>query len=282
MKTSITSFNSIVQINHLGAELCSFSNNNVEFIWNANPKYWGKHSPVLFPIVGALKNNSFLFKNREYKLSRHGFARDLEFELIKKQDNRAIFSLKSSEETLKKYPFEFDLQIIYTLVNKCLTIEYLVKNNNKITMPFAIGAHPAFCLKDYFENYTIELEKDESLDYFLLEDDLISSKTKKLKTKDKQFKLNYELFANDALVFKHIKSKSLLVLNKSKPIFKVEFVDFPNLGIWTKNNAPFICIEPWFGYSDTSESSGNLFEKEGIQILNPDEIFNCKFSIEIF
>lgn len=282
MTITLSNPDAIIQIKYLGAELCSFKTEKTEFIWNGNPEFWSKHSPVLFPIVGTLKNNSYHVNSHEYSLSRHGFARDMAFELIQKKENSATFLLQSSEATLKLYPFEFELYIIYTLEKKCLTIQYKVVNKSKVPMPFSIGAHPAFSLNENFKNYSLEFEQEESLEYFLLENDLLSKSTQKLPTKNKQIDLNYELFANDALVFKSLKSKSLTVLNDSKPVLKVKFDDFPNLGIWTKRNAPFICFEPWFGYSDTLESSGNLMEKEGIQILNPKEIFNCEFFIEVY
>lgn len=282
MITFISNSELRAQIKHTGAELCSLKKNtNSEFIWEGNPEYWGKHSPVLFPIVGTLKNNSYSINNHEYKLSRHGFARDLEFKLIKKKNDSVTFSLKSSEKTLKIYPFEFELLIIYTLKKKQLIIQYEVVNNNKTRMPFSIGAHPAFSLAGDFEDYSIEFEQQEPLEYYLLENDLISNKIKKLEVANKQIPLNYDLFSNDALIFKHLKSNSLTINRGLKPILKVTFTDFPNLGIWTKKNAPFICIEPWFGYSDTNKNSGNLFEKEGIQILNPKEKFNSSYSIEI-
>ncbi len=205
----------------------------------------------------------------------------MEFELVKKKENSATFSLKSSSATMKTYPFEFELLIIYTLENKSLKIKYEVLNSNKIQMPFSIGAHPAFSLAGNFENYSIAFEQEETLEYFLLENDLLSNAAQKLDTKDKRITLSYRLFDNDALIFKTLKSNSLSILKNLKPILRINFEDFPNLGIWTKKNAPFICIEPWFGYSDTNENFGNLFEKEGIQILAPNEKFNCSFSIEI-
>ena len=276
--------NSIItaEIKHLGAELISLKTNlNREYIWEGNPVFWGKHSPVLFPIVGTLKKNSFHYNGIEYHLSRHGFARDMEFELIKATENSAVFSIQSSEETLKVYPFEFELQIIYTLQENNLSIEYKVVNNGKTLMPFSIGAHPAFALPNQFENYAIAFEKEESLEYYLLEDDLISNKSKKLEIHNNQIPMTYELFDNDALILKTLQSNSLIILENENPILRIHFEGFPSLGIWTKKNAPFICIEPWFGYSDTYESSGNLFEKEGIQILESSAIFNSKFSIAI-
>jgi galactose mutarotase-like enzyme len=281
----ITISNSILtaQIKSLGAELCSLKNNeNKEYIWEGNPDFWGKHSPILFPIVGTLKNNSYQYNETEYHLSRHGFARDMDFELVDKKENSVTFSLQSSEETLKIYPFIFELQITYTLNENSLSIQYKVINNGRSKMPFSIGAHPAFALEGNFENYAIQFEKKESLEYYLLENDLISNKTKTLEVQNDRIPLTYELFKNDALIFKILESKSLTILKNKNPFLKVNFEGFPSLGIWTKVNAPFVCIEPWCGYSDTVNSSGNLFEKEGIQILNASETFNSKFSIEIF
>ncbi|WP_281228866.1 aldose 1-epimerase family protein [Flavobacterium aquiphilum] len=281
MITTITNQFLTAQIKHTGAELCSLKDNsNREYIWNGNPDFWGKHSPVLFPIVGTLKNNSYQYDNAQYQLSRHGFAREMDFELIDKQENSATFSLIAPQSTKEKYPFDFDLHLIYTLDNRSLKIEYKVFNNGESTMPFSIGAHPAFDLPGDFKNYSLVFEKEETLNYYLLEEGLISNKTNELILDKNELHLNYKLFENDALVFKNIASKSITILDKSKPFLKVSYTDFPDLGIWTPN-APFICIEPWFGYSDTVEKSGNIFEKEGIQLLEAKAIFHSAFSIEI-
>jgi galactose mutarotase-like enzyme len=276
--------NSILQVSikSAGAELFSIKNDqNKEYIWEGNPDFWGKHSPILFPIVGTLKNNTYTIDNKEYQLPRHGFARDMEFQLIEKTENKAIFSLQSNSETFQKYPFEFELQLIYTLENNSLHIEYKVINKGNGKMPFSIGAHPAIALPENFENYSFKFEKEELLKFNLLENDLISNKTETLETKEGLVPLNYKLFENDALVFKTLKSNSLTILENRKPYIEVDFEDFPSLGIWTKNQAPFVCIEPWFGYSDTAENSGDLFQKEGILILDQGQIFNSKFSIKI-
>ncbi|MEN2402817.1 aldose 1-epimerase family protein [Flavobacterium sp. MC2016-06] len=282
MNTTISNSILSASIKHSGAELFSLKDNkNKEYIWEGNPDFWGKHSPILFPIVGTLKNNTYTINGKEYQLPRHGFARDMEFQLIEKTENSAVFSLHSSDETLVKYPFEFELQLIYTLTENSLNIEYKVINNGNTKMPFSIGAHPAIALSENFENYALEFEKQESLKYYLLENDLISNKTKTLETTHNLIPLSYELFENDALIFKTLESNSLTILENSKPYIKVDFEDFPSLGIWTKENAPFICIEPWLGYSDTAENSGDLFEKEGILVLNANQTFNSKFSIKI-
>ena len=282
MKTVIKNTFLTATINSFGAELCSLKNKeNKEYIWAGNSDFWGKHSPILFPIVGTLKNNSFHYNAKEYDLSRHGFAREMEFKLIDKKEDSATFSLQSTEETLRVYPFQFELQIIYTVDNYNLSIEYKVINKGNSKMPFSIGAHPAFALPRYFEDYSILFDKEEFLEYYLLENDLISNQTKKLETQEGQIPLTYELFKNDALIFKTLKSKSLTILENRNPFLRVKFKDFPSLGIWTKMNAPFLCIEPWFGYSDTNENSGNLFEKEGIQVLEENATFRSEFSIEV-
>ena len=252
-----------VEIKTLGAELCSIKNKlNREFMWEGNPNFWGKHSPILFPIVGTLKNNTFYHNNTKYTLTRHGFARDMEFTLVEKTENSATFSIQSNSETLLNYPFEFELQIQYTLINTTVEIDYIVVNKDNSEIPFSIGAHPAFSLPSNFEDYSLDFEKVEPLEYTLLENDLVSQQTEKIHTDTNRVPLTYELFKRDALIFKKLQSNSLTIIEEEKPILKVHFKDFPSLGIWTKVDAPFICIEPWFGFSDTTESNGNIFEKE--------------------
>ena len=270
------------QINTLGAELCSLKNTeNKDFIWEGDPAYWGKHSPVLFPIVGTLKNNTYTHNNKEYILTRHGFARDMEFELVDQTANTATFSIQSNSTTLASYPFQFELQIQYTLFHSTLEIAYKVINKDNSAIPFSIGAHPAFALPGNFENYSLEFEKVEPLEYTLLENDLVSTQTETIATNSNFVPLTHKLFERDALIFKKLQSKSLTIIEKEIPRLKVHFEDFPNLGIWTKVGAPFLCIEPWFGYSDTIESNGNLFEKEGIIVLKSTDTFQTKFCIEI-
>ncbi len=270
-----------IDVTSKGAELYSLKTDDRKYLWNGNSEFWGKHSPILFPIVGTLKNNTYQLNNKEYNLPRHGFARDLEFERVDVQSNFILFSLKANEKTLENYPFNFELQIKYIIHKKTLTVQYKVINNSNQKMPFSIGAHPAFSLPNGFENYSFEFSDDENPVYHLLENGLIADKTETLALKNKIFPLKYKTFENDALVFKTLKSKSITILENSKPYIKINFEKFPNLGIWTVQNAHFICIEPWFGYSDTINSNGNLFEKEGIIILDKNQCFETEYSIEI-
>jgi len=269
-------------INTFGAELISLKNkSNREYIWEGNPNYWGKHSPILFPIVGSLKNNSYCYNNVVYNLPRHGFAREMDFDVIKKTDSTVVFSIQQSTVTLEKYPFQFELQISYTLINSVLKISFKVINNNDVSMPFSIGAHPAFAIANDFENYELQFEKSENFVVSKLENDLISNTTYTLPLENNSMPLTYSLFENDALIFKTIKSKSVTIAENKIPFLKVQYNDFPSLGIWTKSQAPFICIEPWLGYADTIENNGNLEQKEGIQILGVNQIFETNYLIEI-
>lgn len=282
MQTTLSNSKITATIKHLGAELISLKDNtNKEYIWEGNPDFWGKHSPVLFPIVGALQNDTYTFNNQKYNLSRHGFAREMNFSLVSSTNESATFSIQSNTETLKVYPFEFELQIIYTLDDYKIYIGYRVINKSLEKMFFSVGAHPAIALPNNFEEYSIQFEKPEIAKHYLLENNLISNKTKQLDLTQKPLSLSYDLFANDALIFKSLESSSVTILENDKPYLKVDFADFPSLGIWTVNNAPFVCIEPWLGYADTITNSGNLDEKEGILELLPQSNFKSQFSLEI-
>lgn len=282
MNTTIRNSHLTAVINSKGAELISLKTiNNKEYIWEGNPAFWGKHSPVLFPIVGTLKNNAYFYNGNEYHLSRHGFARDMEFELIEKSENNAVFSLTSSNESLKVYPFDFEFQIIYTLDKNKLIIAYSIINNSSDTMPFSVGAHPAFALPKSFNSYSLAFEHEEDLISYALENDLLSDTVSAIKMTDSTIPLSYSLFEKDALIFKELRSKKITILENETSLLQVQFNDFPNLGIWTKENAPFLCIEPWLGYSDTIHSTGNILEKEAIQLLESKKSFECNFSIEI-
>ena len=281
MNTTISNYNLTAIINPLGAELISLKNsNNKEYIWEGNPEFWGKHSPILFPIVGCLKEDKYSYKGSSFTLLRHGFANKMGFNIVEKSEEKVVFSVTSNKETLENYPFEFELQISYTLVNSRLIIGYKVINTNNFEMPFSIGGHPAFALPNEFDAYELEFEKSEILICSQLENDLICNETISLPMKENRLPLTYSLFENDALIFKKLESKAITIFENNIPFLKVKFEGFPSLGIWTKQKAPYICIEPWFGYADTMTNSGELSEKEGIQFIGIKEQFHSEYSIE--
>lgn len=283
MNTHISNDNLIAYFSTLGAELTSLKHQRSgrEYIWEGNPALWGKHAPVLFPIVGTLKDNQYQYKNKSYVLPRHGFARDMAFEVIQKTEDSVTFSLKADAQTKEKYPFDFELQICYTLEDKSLIISYRVINNTETEMPFSIGGHPAFALPGSFSDYQLQFESDETLHSFVLEQDLLSDKSVQLPLQDRSLPLSYTLFEKDALIIKTLRSRSISILEKNLPLLHFHFDDFHNFGIWTKRNAPFICLEPWLGYSDRLDTDGHIERKEGIQILAPDMSETFTYRIEI-
>lgn len=281
MNITITNQELTAVINPQGAELTSLKDNNNEYIWEGNPEFWGKHSPILFPIVGTLKDNTYIFDAKQYSMTRHGFARDNHF-AVKEHDSRSVtFSLLPNGETKKQYPFNFELELKYTLKDKTLHLDYTVRNTGTAEMPFSVGAHPAFALPGNFEDYSLVFEKAEPLVSSQLENDLISDKTVIIPANEGKLPLSYCLFENDALIFKTLQSNHVEIAKKDVPFLKVAFDSFPHLGIWTKQDAPFLCIEPWQGYSDTYNATGHLNDKEGIIILEPGKEFGTGFSIEI-
>lgn len=277
------------KIKSFGAELNSLQkiDEDLEYIWQGDAKYWNRHSPILFPIVGRLKEDNYFYKNQKYNMTQHGFARDKEFELVKNKADFIEFRLKSDEKTLEIYPFSFELCLSYKLEKNSLIISYKVVNKSDEKMLFSIGAHPAFnwTLKEdeKKEDYFLEFENIKQTKRYFLNDKGLVYKYEDLEIIDNKIALNEELFKNDALVFNDLNIKILTLKNKNNENFvKLNFENFPYLGIWSKpSGAPFVCIEPWFGVADEDSSNQNLEDKKGIITLEKDEVFSCFYSIEI-
>lgn len=272
-----------------GAEIVSLKGvqDNLEYIWQGDPQFWPRRAPILFPIVGKLKENKYLAEGKEFKLPQHGFARNQMFELASGTKDSLVFTLTSNQETLEEYPYRFDLSIGYFLKGKKVEVEYEVKNIDTKNILFSIGAHPGFNTSLYkdesFSDYYLEFQKNEVVSRQLLDEGLFNGKTEPVLNDSKKINLDYRLFEKDALVFKGLKSSYVdLKSNKSAYHIRFDFSGFPYLGIWTPaGKAPFVCIEPWFGLADKKDFSGNFNEKEGILTLKPGEKFTCKFSFEV-
>lgn len=282
MKTTIKNEFLEVEINHKGAELASIMKAGKNYIWDIDTKFWDKTSPILFPIVGGLKEDSYEYKGGKYQLPRHGFAREYDFELISKTENSALFSLNYSEETLKIYPFKFTLNIEYYLIDNQVFIKYKIKNNSNEKMYYSIGAHPAFSIEGKLDDYALKFDQSENLITHHLHDNLFSWETSEINLEGKILPLKYPLFEKDAIVLKNSATSFLTLLKNNSPELKINFPDFPFLGIWTKKDAPFICIEPWLGIADSHNSTGKIEEKEGIQILEGNSEQTFEWSVEIF
>ncbi|MEZ4787676.1 MAG: aldose 1-epimerase family protein [Flavobacterium haoranii] len=267
-------------INSKGAELVQLSKNNQDYIWEIDEKYWNKTSPILFPIVGRLKSDEYHNNEGTFKLPRHGFARDYEFEIIEKTENKVVFQLISNATTFINYPYHFQLKLSYEIIENQITLTYETKNLSQYQMPYSIGAHPAFKI-DNIEDYSLEFPSDNELTFHSLENELYSKKTNTISLDQNKLPLNYNHFKVDALVLKEFHSNEFSLLKNNNPYLKFKLTNFPHLGIWTKENTPFICIEPWNGYADNFDTNGNIFNKSGITILNPNEIKENKIEITL-
>ncbi len=270
-----------------GAELISLIKKKTgqEYIWQANPSHWARHTPVLFPFVGRLKNDQYFYEGKNYNMGQHGFARDKEFEIESQSDHSLVFLLKSDEQTLENYPFRFELRLEYILTDQSLITRYHVKNVGTEMMYFSIGGHPAFkcamTLAGKRSDYHLLFNKEESSDTHLLEDGTFSGETDLVLQGDR-LPITDSLFDRDALVFKDLKSTNVSLVSVDKKWLKFHFQGFPYLGIWSKNNrSPFVCIEPWFGLADNQNHDGDLTKKEGILKLDPAKTFTCDYKIEI-
>ncbi len=278
-----------IQVAAKGAELQSIyhKQHKLEYLWSGDPAIWGKRSPVLFPIVGELKDKTYIYNGKKYNLSRHGFAREMEFEVTEQTDTSITFSIHSNEQILSIYPFVFAFSVRYTLIENALEITYTVENKSNETMYFSVGGHPAFKIPlvdgTAYEDYQLVFNKKETAGRWPISSEgLIETAPTPLLENESILSLRKELFSADAIVFKALKSTSVTLKSiKTEHGLKVTFQDFPYLGIWETKGGDFVCIEPWCGIADSVNASGKLEEKEGINTLAPKGKFEATFSIEV-
>ena len=276
-----------VIVNEKGAELQSIQLNGLEYLWQADAKHWSKHSPVLFPIVGELKDGKYIFNNKEYFLSRHGFARDKMFEAKQTSDSSAIFTLHSNNETLAVYPFQFTFQVQYEIKQHTLFCSYIVKNVSENEMYFSVGGHPAFKVpleeNLLYTDYIVQFNNDTILKRHLLHNGLTGDEIETIPLDEKKLHLKPSLFYDDAIVLKHINSNRIkLYTNKSEHGLTFMFDSFPYFGIWAAKDAPFVCLEPWCGIADTIHHDYQLTNKEGINQLTAGQPWRRTWSVELF
>lgn len=273
-----------------GAELRSVfhKQNGLEYMWDANPAFWSKTSPVLFPIVGQLKDNIYKHEGKEYHLSRHGFAREKEFEVIEKAQSSATFSLQSNEDTLAIYPFHFLFNIIYSLQDDEPAVQYRIQNKGEKEMLFSVGGHPAFKLPlvegTAYHDYGLSFNREETAGRWpITKDGIIGSIPEPLLNKTTVLPLTKDLFKSDAVVLKHLDSDEVtLGSDKTSRGLRFVFHGFPYLGLWAAPGADFVCIEPWCGIADSVNADGELAHKEGINKLPPGETFSVAWQVRFY
>lgn len=276
-----------IDIKSLGAELTSLKYKGKEFLWQADKRYWGRYAPVLFPIVGKLKDNAMYIENKEYSMGQHGFARDSEFINVFDSHNKVTYLLSYNEETLKVYPYKFELYISYEVFDNQVRVTYEVKNIDNKDIYFSIGGHPAFkwplVEEETSEDYYIEFEKNETQRFIKNENGCLSYQNEFILEDTNIIELNKSKFDIDTFTFKNLNSNKISLKSKKTGAFvTVYFEGFPYLGIWSRTDeANFICIEPWYGLADFINHNKDFKTKEGILQLKTGDNFKCSYVIEV-
>ena len=277
-----------IRVRDFGAELTSVLNKktNIEHLWQADENFWGWHAPVLFPVVGRCLNDEIIIDGVKYPIEKHGFARKSTFKLLELSQEKMIFSLTNTDETLKIYPYEFEFLIGYLLKGNELHVSYEVRNKDDKPMYFQLGGHPAFATpfnnNEQYADYYLEFEQTEtSSRHFIDADGFFDGRTGPVLKNSNTIQLQNDLFKDDALIFKDLKSRQVSIKSKNHShTLTVKFTGFNYLGLWAKKNAPYVCIEPWLGCADTANKSVELKDREGIIMLEPGEEFNPSFTIQ--
>lgn len=280
-----------VTVEDHGAELSSIRKGSVEYLWQADPAFWGRHSPVLFPIVGSVWEKRYRVDGKEYELGQHGFARDMDFVMVSSSDTEVRYRLESSDETLAKYPWPFVLEIAYRLHGGKLDVIWEVMNPGSEDMYFQIGAHPAFNYPDYDpekpERGFFSFDRSEGLECVRIkEKGCVDAETKyPLEIPENGLlPVTRETFdAIDTIMLQDSQIRKVaLHRTDGSPWLALSF-DAPVVGIWSPptKNAPFICIEPWYGRCDRAGYEGEYKDKDWINRLAPAEKFSSVYTIEI-
>lgn len=278
-----------IQVKSKGAELCSLTENATgqEYMWSGSPDYWPRVSPVLFPFIGWLKDKKYVYQGKEYSLSSHGFARDMEFELWEQTDTSLWMSLTDTEETRAKYPFAFQLLLGYELNGRTVQVKWKVMNKNNGKMYFSIGGHPGFACPLH--------EGEKRTDYYVafdtpdkvvcngvdMDTGLATDVFKEYPLKQGMLAITEDLFDHDALVIEGHQAGRVSLLTPDKKPYITVSMDAPLFGVWScvKHDSPFVCIEPWYGRCDSMNFEGTLEDRKWQQCIDAGETFEAGYEI---
>ncbi len=279
-----------IEVDSHGAELKSLKKleSGTEYMWCADAKYWGRTSPVLFPFVGSLKDKQFRTKGKTYPMSQHGFARDMEFELLSQKEDEIWFVLSSDEETLEKYPYAFILKLGYRIEGSRVEVLWQVENPGKETLPFSIGGHPAFnCPIDEGAKQTDYIldfgDVDEVVSTRIGEGGLVSGCMDVYGLNDGKLAITENLFDHDALIIEDNQTDKVALCRKDGSPYLTVTMEAPLFGVWSPpgKNAPFVCLEPWYGRCDSEYFEETLEEREWGNSINPGEVWKASYFIEV-
>lgn len=266
-----------VDISTLGAEIQRITGKGgTEFLWNGDEAVWNGRAPVLFPICGGLKDDKYVLDGKEYTLRKHGFIKNKIFTVAKSEAEYAELVCFSDEETKREFPFDFAFRVIFELKANSLSVSFKVENQNDKTMYFSVGAHEAYACPDGIENYSVVFEKNETLNSYLLDGNLLKDNYKCVMENGTEFPLKYEYFKVDALVFKHINSEKVMLIHKnSAKKVTLSFPEHDFFLLWTKPTGKYICLEPWCGIPDGTDSEFDFVNKEGILSLEAGKTYTA-------
>ena len=254
-----------------GAEMKSLTRkaDGQEYLWKADPAFWGRTAPVLFPLVGKVVNDKYMENGVEYKMGQHGFARDREFDCVSQSSEEIQFVLHQDEETKKVYPYDFELVVAYKLCGNEVEVKWTVKNPSDETIYYSLGGHPAFAcpLKEGESQttYSFALETDkDTIVCAKFVDGYVTGETKEVALKNKILPMDEHLFDEDALVIENHQVQKVSLLDANGEAYLAVSYDAPVVGLWSppKKQAPFVCIEPWYGRCDRSDYKGEWKERE--------------------
>jgi galactose mutarotase-like enzyme len=279
-----------ITVSERGAELQSIKTlaDNHDYLFNGDPKYWDFRSPLLFPVEGKLRDGKYRYEGQEFELPNHGFARTSAFELSKSGKDYVSYTLSSSEETLKHYPFEFILKVGYRIDGNRVFVLWTVTNLDDREMLFSIGAHPAFRAPmddgGTFDDCYLEFDEFENTPCYHVSDKGLLLPEPHDCLHGHTHDLHYSEFSGDVLIFKELKSGVVTLRSrKSDHFVSVSAPDFPLWGFWTpkQGGAPFICIEPWFGHPDPVNADGELKHKPALVRLSPSQTYSQGYVISV-
>lgn len=270
------------KFNEIGAELKSLVFNETEYIWPGDPNVWKYSAPIMFPVCGGLVDDEYLLDGKKYSMQKHGFTRDILFAVERAEADHVTFLLRANEETRKQYPFEFEFRVSYRLEGKSLKVCYDVKNLSDDTMYFSFGGHEGYYCPEGIEEYDVILPEPENWDSTRLEGAYITDKIWRVAENTDTLPLKYEYFKVDTLIFLNMKAKSVILRNRNTGrALQVSFAGNDYFQIWTKQGAPYICLEPWCGVADRVDTDKNIKTKFGIMQLPATKSLSREHTIEI-
>lgn len=284
-RVSIRSDGLSALIDPLGAELVSLRDaDGRELMTDADPAFWTGHAPILFPIVGRLNGDVLRIDGREYPMKQHGFARRQMFEVVERDDAGACFRLTANDETRAQYPFDFALEIAFAIQGATLAIDVTISNRGDEPMPASLGFHPAFAWPLPYgrrrRDHRVTFAADEPGDIVELDNGLFAA-TRPSPLDGRTLRLRDDMFADDALIWDPVRSSSVTYGADTGPRLRVDFPDTPYLGIWTKPDAAFVCIEPWHGHADPVEFTGDFRDKPGVFAVAPGGKWTCGMRVTL-